>query len=233
MKTSLLHLGLAVLLVFIAGRTFAGEVLDRLVAAVNNQPILQSDWDRAVAVEALEQAKPLDAITADERHDVLKRLIDQQLLRSQMGDSTVATADKKDIAKQVAEIRSQYPQAANDASWHDLLAQYGLSEALLEQSVAAQLQVMRFVDLRLGPEARISRADVETYYTDTLVPAVRERGAQPESLPTVYSKIEEVLRQQRIDALLTSWLQDLRNQSDIQLLNPPDTGTAVFTSGGH
>jgi hypothetical protein len=108
---------------------------------------------------------------------------------------------------------------------------------MLRLKVARQLQVMRFVDLRLRPETRVARQDVETYYTENLVPEVRSRNASEASLAEVYAKIEEILRQQRIDALLTAWLQELRDHSDIQWLGvQPNVATpsedSVATSGG-
>ena len=38
---------------------FAGEVIDGIVATVNRQPLLRSDWDEAVCFEAFMQQKPL------------------------------------------------------------------------------------------------------------------------------------------------------------------------------
>lgn len=212
-------------------------MIDRLVASVNNVPILQSDWDQAVAFEALEQGRSVASFHPDERRAVLDRLVDQQLLRGQMGDENIATAEEQDVEKDVGKLRASYPQAKTDEGWQALLASYGLDEAYVRQRVARQLQVMRFVDLRLRPETHVPREDVEDYYKETLVPAVRSRGDKEESLNKVYRQIEEILRQQRLDELLTSWLHDLRDHSNIQWLGVEDSGPAegtasVAASGG-
>jgi hypothetical protein len=237
MKSFIAKIGFVVLLAFAASRGFSGEVVDRLVASVDNVPILESDWNHAVALEALEQGRAIGSYSGDERRPVLDRLVDQQLIRSQMGDENIAAAEERDIAKQLEKIREQYPAAKSDEDWQHLLAQYGITEEMLRLKVARQLQVMRFVDLRLRPETRVARQDVETYYTENLVPEVRSRNAREASLAEVYAKIEEILRQQRIDALLTAWLQELRDHSDIQWLGvQPNVATpsedSVATSGG-
>ena len=230
-------LALAGILLMAAPRVFAGEVVDRLVAAVDNVPILQSDWDHAVALEAFEQGRSVSSYTREERFAVLNRLVDQQLIRAQMGDDHAAAADETEIQQQLSKIRADLTNAQSDSDWKHLLAQYGIDEELLRKKVARELQVIRFIDLRLRPETRIERSDVEDYYTNTLLPTIRKNGGKEESLAQVYPKIEEVLRQQRIDALLSAWLQELHQQSDIQWIGvkaapAPDTASSPG-AGGH
>lgn len=237
MKPLTLKAGILMLLLVAICRGYAGEIVDRLVASVNGVPILQSDWDQAVAFEALQQGRLVNSFAADERRGVLDRLVDQQLLRSQMGDENTAAAEDREIAKQADKIRALYPEAKTDEGWHRMLARYGLDPAFVTQKVARQLQVMRFVELRLRPETRVARADVEDYYKETLVPAVRTRGGKEESLAELYPKIEELLRQQRMDELLTAWLHDLRDQSDIHWLGVDGSemsqhSDSIASSGG-
>ena len=55
MRAMVYRIGVVIVLAMASSRGFASEVVDRLVAAVDNVPILQSDWDQGVAFEALEQ----------------------------------------------------------------------------------------------------------------------------------------------------------------------------------
>lgn len=236
MKAVIARFGVVLLFALAASRGFAGVVVDRLVASVDNVPILQSDWEHAIALEALEQGRSAASFTAGERQAVLERLVDQQLLRAQMGDDSIATAEEREIATQLAKIRADHPEGKTDEEWQQFLKRYGIDETMLRKKVAGQLQVMRFVDLRLRSEARLAREDVEAYYTDTLVPEVRRRGEKAASLAEVYPKIEEILRQQRMDVLLNTWLKELREHSDIQWLAGSDTAesaSSAASSGGH
>ena len=60
------------------------EVIDRIVATVNGQIILLSDWEDSLRFEAFTSGRPLNRFTAEERKAVLDRLIDRELLREQL-----------------------------------------------------------------------------------------------------------------------------------------------------
>src|SRR5262249_24225930 len=74
----------------------AGEVIDRIVATVNGRLILQTDWDEALAYEAILNGRSLSQFTDDERRAVLDRLIDQELLREQMQAADLQRASETD-----------------------------------------------------------------------------------------------------------------------------------------
>jgi hypothetical protein len=65
----------------------AGDVLDRIVATVNNHIILQSEWQDAVRYEAFVSGRALDQVSSADRKTALDHLIDQELLREQMRSS--------------------------------------------------------------------------------------------------------------------------------------------------
>ena len=214
------QLGVVLLAVLAATQCFAGQIVDRIVATVNTTPILQSDWEQAIAFEALEQGRTTESLTAQERRAVLDRMVDAQLLREQMGDTHVAEPEARETEQSLGKLRALYPQAATEEAWRDLLVARGLNESVVRQKVSEQLERMRFVNLRLRPESRIEQTDIEAYYTNSFVPEVQARGEAPESLGDVSSRIREILTQQKMDTLLDSWLRDLRDHAELRLLAP-------------
>ncbi|ABF41476.1 hypothetical protein Acid345_2475 [Candidatus Koribacter versatilis Ellin345] len=213
-------LGLALVLALAVPSSRAGEVIDRLVASVDSTPILQSDWDEAVAFEALQQGRLISSFTENDRREVLQHLVDQRLIQAQIGDSQIAAAEEREITKSLDDLRKLYPQATTDEAWRSLLQTYGLDQETVRRKTTAQLEALRFINLRLRPESRIARADVESYYKNNYVPEVQKRGEKPEELTVVSPKIEEILRQQRMATLLTNWLQELHNHADIRWIVP-------------
>ena len=208
------------LAVFIFGLTLAlsataGVVIDRIVATVNNRPLLQSDWEDSVRFEAFLQGRAPAEISDDERGATLDRMIDQEMLRQQM--QTDFSSTPTEIAKRLAEVRAQIPGASSEQGWHAALAEYGLSESLLREKLAMQLQVLSFVDLRLRPATRVDRETVEAYYKEKLSPELKSKGESAPPLANVTPQIRELLRQQRIDELLAAWLTNLRGQSAIHV----------------
>jgi len=77
-------------LLALALNAHAGEIIDRIVASVNGQIILQSDWDDAVRYETFIDNRDLAGVSAADRKATLDRLIDQELLREQMRSSDFA-----------------------------------------------------------------------------------------------------------------------------------------------
>ena len=47
------------MLALAASTLLAGDVIERVVATVNNRPILQSDWDEEMRYEAFVKQRPL------------------------------------------------------------------------------------------------------------------------------------------------------------------------------
>ena len=201
------------------GAAFGGEILDRIVASVNGRVILQSDWEDAVRSEAFIGGLALDQITFKDRKAALDRLIDQELLREQMRGIEFPQATEAELAARVAEVRKQYPGGASDQGWHDLLTQYGLSERALRERLTLQLNLLRLVEARLRPAVDIDAQSIERYYNQELLPQLRQSGGKELGLEEVTSKIKELLTEQRVSELLTSWLQNLRAGSEIHTIS--------------
>jgi hypothetical protein len=204
----------------------AGDVLDRIVATVNNHIILQSEWYDAVRYEAFVAGRALDHPQAAEFKAALDRLIDQELLREQMRSLAFPHASSEDVEKRIQEIHKLYPGADSQAGWQAALRRYGLSESELHKRVALQVDLMDLVDARLRPNVVIDAKSIESYYNQELLPRLRQSGAQPVALAEVTPKIKELLTQQKMNQMLVAWLRDLRSGSQIR------TETGSPESGG-
>jgi hypothetical protein len=215
----------------LAPRRASAAVIDRIVATVNSHVILQSDWDDALCYEALLTNRNLAQFTDDDRRAVLDRLIDQELLREQMKSADFPHATDAEVATRVAEARKLYPQAASDAAWRDLLAQYHLMEKDLVAHVRQQIDVMRLVDARLRPTVEIDSKSIESYYRDQFVPKLKQAGASEVPLADVSAKIRELLTQEKVSELLVSWLQNLRSEGHVRVPGvAPSAGDAGVQS---
>lgn len=205
------------LLVGAAGASHAGEVIDRIVATVNGQPILQSEWDEAIRFEAFLDSRPLEKVDATAARATLDRLIDQELLRQQLRAMGMAPVGPDEVARRLEEVRKQIAEGAGEAAWRAALRRYGLTEDEVKGRLTAQLELLRLIELRLRPSVRVDADSVEAYYRDKFLPQLRQQGGPDPPLVEVSPQIEELLAQQRLDDLLIAWLVDLRKQSDIHL----------------
>lgn len=196
-------------------RARAGEVIDRIVVIVNGHVVLQSDWEDAVCFEAFSEGRPLAEISEQERAVTLDRLIDQELLREQVSARDRETVPAEEVHKKVQEIRSQHPDASSDSGWQSLLASYGLNERKLEAELSEKLSALRLIDLRLRPTVQVDAPTIEAYYKNTFLPQMHKAGVPDVPLAQVSARIREILIQQKINELLTSWMQALRRESKI------------------
>jgi hypothetical protein len=208
------HFVLLLLLAAAATRAEAADVIDRIVATVNGHVILQSDWDDAVRFEAFVEGRPLDQLTVQDRSRALDRLIDQELLREQAqgADSPQPPADE--VKKRIQEIQAQQSATSPDA-WQAALARYGFDEKQFEVRVAHDLSVLRQVDARLRPSVQIDAQSIESYYHDKFLPKLHQVGSQDVPLADVSARIREILTQEKVNQLFSSWLQSLRAESKI------------------
>ncbi len=210
----------AVLLAFFAWPTTvrAGEVIDRIVAKVNGRVILQSDWDEALCYEALLNGRAPGQFSDEDRRAVLDRLIDQELLRSQMKSAEFQHATELEAAARIAEARKQYPEGATDAGWQSVLSRFRLTEKDLQVHVRQQIDLMRLVDAHLRPTVQIDSKSIETYYRDKFVPQLKQSGAAGDvPLADVSAKIRELLTEEKVSELLVSWLQTLRSEGSVHV----------------
>jgi len=217
-----LHIALCALAVLAAGLfVHAGDVVDRIVATVNGQIILQSDWEDEIRYEAFVAKRP---VGSEDRKAALDRLIDQELLREQMHAPDSSPPSDQEIQNEVKKIRRQYENVGTEDGWNSLLAANRLTESELRRRVMLQLQLARLVDTRLRPAANVSSKSIESYYNQELLPQLRQSGAKEVPLAEVTPQIKELLTQQKINQLLVAWLRDLHAGSEIH--------TQLYSSDG-
>lgn len=214
MRRILITLALAVAL---ADGSCPAEVIERVVVVVNGHAILLSEWDTAVRLEALLDHKSLQSATDTSRRATLERMIDQELLQGEMENSSVNRVSPEAIGAKVQEIRQQYPEASTDAQWATVLARYGVGEPEVEAAIASDLDGLRLLDFRLRSSAQPDASQIMHYYQTVYEPAMHAKRARPAPLAEVTPQIREILTQQKLTDLTTSWLQTLRSQANIQM----------------
>jgi hypothetical protein len=208
---------LIALLLSVATWLHAGELLDQIVATVNAHAILQSDWDDEVRFEAFMSGRRPEDTTVEQRKAALNRLVDQEILRQQMRITDLKPANADAIRKQIDDLKNEQLREHSGQSWEGILSSCQLTDKIVEEHVAAELEQFQLVDLRFRPSIQISAADVEKYYREQIVPKLPT--SDPLSLNDAAPKIREILIQEKINQLLNAWLETLRSQTQIQVLS--------------
>lgn len=205
------------LLLLSAGGVRAAEVLDGIVATVNNRVILTSDWNDEVRFECFMSGRRLADVTPQEKKAALDRLIDRELLHEQMGQTNLKPASAEEVKKQINALKSDQVLQRSGDSWDAELSRYQLSENMVEDYVGSELTELRVVDARFRASIEIPESEIAKYYREQWVPKLPPSSSL--SLAAATPKIREILIQEKINQLLNSWLETLRSQAQIRILS--------------
>jgi peptidyl-prolyl cis-trans isomerase SurA len=199
-------------------------VLDHVVAVINGNVILQSDVTEEMSYAVLQPFGIDSARNTPQR--ALQRLIDRDLILQQMETGqTVTPPTPEEVQQRITQLRGVIPECARyhcetDAGWQEFLQAHGLTEKEVEAHCRQRILILSFIQSRFGTGVRITPAEIADYYNKTLVPQLHNKGVKPPALADVSSRIEEVLLQQRVSSLLLEWLQSLKSEGSVSILDP-------------
>lgn len=214
------------------------ELLDRVVAVINGDVILESDVREEQHFAVFEpysvpggRFTPLEAM----QHLVSRTLILQQMTNQQIAPPPSDEA----VQKELDELRRHIPNCVQyacetDAGWRRFLAAQGFTETEINARWKQRMQILKFIELRFRAGIRISNTEIADYYNKKLVPAFERRKATPPPLAKVSARIDEVLLQQRVTGLLNDWLRSLRDTGSVAILDPAyaSVGATVSSHAG-
>ncbi len=207
-----LMIALLLLSVAVAARAQATEteLVDRIVAIVDEDPILRSDMDRAISLGLV---RPDEGESeADFERRVLDEIIIDRLRTHEVDRFGARDLPLSEVDAQMDRIRLNFvDEAAFEAALDDL----GLSRDDLREILARQLMVFTYVEERLGPRVFVSLDDIQTYYDEVLTVEMRRQGEPVPELAAVREQIRAVVREQRLNRELEAWTEDLYFHADI------------------
>jgi peptidyl-prolyl cis-trans isomerase SurA len=196
-------------------------LLDRVIAVINGDVLLQSDLQSEEDMAALQPLSLPPGNDLDRR--AARRLVNRVLILQQMKNQGMTKeVSDEDVQKDLDLLRKQIPacvqyQCQTDAGWAKFLGDHHLTADEVQAHWRQRMQILSFIDARFRAGLRISK--VEDYYNKTFVPQFKKENANPPSLDSVSSRIEEVLLQQHVSVLLQDWLKSLRDQGNVIILD--------------
>jgi peptidyl-prolyl cis-trans isomerase SurA len=202
----------------------AGAIqIDRVVAIVNGDLILESDVDEERRFAAFQPYSNLTG--AFSRQDAINRLIDRTLILQQDDQQAMppitdeeVTADILDLRKAIFACRPYHCET--DAGWDRYLTDNGFTEKEFRQRWHDRMVTLRFTEQRFRMGIRITPAEINQYYQKTLLPEYASRHVPAPKVDVIRDRIQEILLQQQVGRLLDDWLQALRASGDVQMGTP-------------
>ena len=200
----------------------AGEPLDRVVAIVNGDLILDSDVDQEVRFQSLQ---PFRSANSSTRSEIIERLINRQLILQQAKLQPGDAVSDADLNKELDALRKNSPackmrDCTSEAGWTSFLDAHGFTPASFMEMWRQRMEVLRFIEQRFRMGVRITPEEISTYYTKTMLPEYAKQKATPPKLEVISDRIQEVLLEQRVSSLLSDWLNSLKAQGSVVVMHP-------------
>ena len=179
----------------------AQEVVDRIVVRIENDVILLSD------VRALGHYQQFLDGKSETDTQILDRLIDQWIVRTEADASHSPRPSDADIDRDLSRVRNSF---GSEEEYEAKKKQAGLSEREVRSMLASQLYLSNYLDSRFRPAVQVDAKEIEEFYQTAVVPRAKARGQEPPALDAARDSIQEGLIQNGINQQAEQWLKESR-----------------------
>jgi parvulin-like peptidyl-prolyl isomerase len=187
----------------------AQEIIDRIAARVENDVILMSDLRELSHYQQLLDGK------AEPDEQLLDRLIDQWIVRSEAEASRFPQPSDADVNRGMERLQKSFASAEE---YESRRKQSGLSEAEVRRMVTSQLYLSSYLDSRFRPSVQIDAKAIADFYQNGVIPRAQARGQTPPTLEDAREPIQEALVQRGINEQADRWMKESRARLHVDKL---------------
>ena len=180
------------------------ELVDRLVASVNNEVITLSELERAVGFNVAFGGKDEDKL----RTETLEGLINRHLLLQEAYRLKFVEVSDQDIN---AEIEKLKIRLGSDNAFAGFLARLDMTREQLGRMLGERLLVEKFIEKKIGLYVRVSREEALDYFNSH---AAEFKGKR---FQEVQKTITAALTDHKLEQQIAQYVAELRSKADIRL----------------
>lgn len=186
-----------------------GEVVDRIVAIVNDEVITLTDVNIIQKFGLFEDLEEFP--DADKQTQILSRLINQKLV-IQLASERIMV-DEKELEAVLSDIvQKTDPDLAGRA-----LLQFGLDWDDLKSYLREKLLFQKIISQRFNRGVIVSIEEIERYYEQVYVPSQREKTLTPQPMIEVLDQLEGELQREKVEDQVQEWIDNLKREANIQI----------------
>ena len=195
----------AVIAILLAAPVAAQELLDRVVARVDGEPITMSDTRAALVLGIVEQPEGVDPILSAVRQLIERRLVLAEVARFAPPEPDAVMLNGHLNALK-AHVGSPEQLAALEQST-------GVGETQIREIARDTLRIQAYLNQRFGSSVQATDEDAAQYYRTH----VEEFRVDGQLMP--YEQAEPLARQkaatERRGAVIFQWMRELRQRADV------------------
>lgn len=201
-------------LFLICAAAFANPVvIDRIAVIVGKFVIKSSDIERDLRLTEFLNREPLN-FSPDARRKAAQRLIDQQVIRTEIATGGYTRATDADAGAMLQRLeRDRF--AGVEARFSVALQRYGITRDELCRELLWQLTVLRFIQQRFQPGVSIADRDVRAYY-DRRLPELKRQNPNNSGYAALEPKIRDLLTGEAVNKDFDDWLGRARQATHIE-----------------
>jgi hypothetical protein len=193
----------------VPGLSHAQDVIDRIVARVETDIILLSDVRQLSRYQVFLDGK------AQSDEDILNRLIDQWIVRSEASVARFPQPSDEDVNRSIERLKRSF---SSPEEFQLRQKNSGLTEDDIRRFVRAQLYLSNYLDSRFRPAIQIDENAIEEFYKNRVVPRSESRKQTPPTLENARDFIQEALVQRAINEQADRWLKESRARVRVEIM---------------
>lgn len=179
------------------------ELIDRIVASVNNEVITLNELNQAIEFNVL-----LGGAGGHIRAETLEGLVNRRLLVQEAHRLKVVEISDQDVNKEVDKLKKRL---GSEAAYSDFLLRLDATGEQLRRMLGERLLVERFIEKKIGLFVRVTREEVEAFFNAN---APRFKGML---LDEVQKEIKAGLQAQKLEQHLSAYLAELTARADVRM----------------
>lgn len=162
MYKTLITIGLTLLL----GGLAHAQVVDKVVAVVNNEVITQRDLEQELApiyaqYKSAYQPEELETLMEEARLNILKQMIEDRLMLQEAREIRIQVSDEE-IEEKLEWVKVKFE---SEIEFMDVLEMEGITVRDLEAQYREQIMVAKIIGREVTSKVMISPQEVSDYYT--------------------------------------------------------------------
>jgi hypothetical protein len=172
------------------------EIVERVVAVVDERPLLLSDLRALMAVRGLGEAEALEAA------------IDERLMHLEAARLPQAEVTPEEEDRALALLLETRPRLRDEVREPDL-----------RRLLRRQLAILKYVEFRFRPQVRVSDDEVRRAWS-------QEQAGDPAglALEDAQEQIRSRLERRALDERIEAWVKELRARADVRYVGPATPG---------
>jgi hypothetical protein len=188
------------------------EIVDRIVATIGNQPVMQSQLLEELRLTAFLNGEKPDLSPANRRRTAM-RMVEQSLFRREMEFTHFAETEGAQIEEALKGVKGRFSGAAE---FERELKACGIGANDLGPALARQMALLRFIELRFRPQVQVTEIEARKYYETAVAPEYARKRLPPPPFEEARGQCEEALIQQLVDKRVEAWLEEAKGRTRIR-----------------